>query len=181
MGDVDSYRLHVVAAEDDDSTWDAFLATMPRAPYQQSCSWARAKARQGWRCARTTIRRDGVIQGGAQLLYKRIPFAGAVGFVARGPVLGSDDHALAATAAVGLERLAAECDVTYLIVQTPRERAEIMAPHNTMTDALDLSQGAEAILAAMRSSTRRNVRLAQRRGVIVRKGAGPTCRCSIRC
>jgi lipid II:glycine glycyltransferase (peptidoglycan interpeptide bridge formation enzyme) len=186
MGDARRYHLHVVAAGDDDSTWDAFLTTMPHAPYQQSCSWAKVKAGQGWRCARTTITRDGVIHGGAQLLYRPIPLAGAVGFVARGPVLASSDQALAAAAAVGVERLAAACNVTYLIVQTPKERAEIMAPqlllngyrpapaimapHNTRTGALDLGQGEEAILAAMRSSTRRNVRLAQRRGMIVRKG-----------
>jgi len=42
------------------------------------------------------------------------------------------------------------------------------APHHD--GALDLAQGEEAILAAMRSSTRRNVRLAQRRGMIVREG-----------
>jgi lipid II:glycine glycyltransferase (peptidoglycan interpeptide bridge formation enzyme) len=76
--------------------------------------------------------------------------------------------------------------VTYLIVQPPRERAEvivpqllqdgyrpapeIMAPHNITTGVLDLSQDEEAILAAMRKSTRRSVRLAQRRGAIVREG-----------
>jgi len=51
-----------------------------------------------------------------------------------------------------------------------RAAPEIMAPHNTTTCALDLSQGEEVILAAMRSSTRRNVRLAQRRGTRVRDG-----------
>lgn len=187
MGLTGSYHLQVVATEDDDgSTWDAFLAKMPRAPYQQSSVWARVKAGQGWRSARVTVTRDGSIHGGAQLLYRSITFAGAVGFVARGPVLASDDPALAAAAAEGLERLAAACNVTYLIVQPPRERAEvmapqllrdgyrtapeIMAPHNTTTRVLDLSQGAEAILAAMRKSTRRSVRLAQRRGTLVREG-----------
>ena len=128
--------------------------------------------------------RDGSIHGGAQLLYRSIPLAGAVGFVARGPVLASDDPALAAAA--GLERLALACKLTYLIVQPYQERAEvmtpqllrggyrtapeIMAPHNTTTGLLDLRQGEEAILAGMRSSTRRNVRLAQRRGMTVREG-----------
>jgi peptidoglycan pentaglycine glycine transferase (the first glycine) len=85
-----------------------------------------------------------------------------------------------------LERLALACNVTYLIVQPPSERAEvmtpqllrsgyrtapeIMAPHNTTTGLLDLSQGEMTILAGMRSSTRRNVRLAQRRGLAVREG-----------
>ena len=87
---------------------------------------------------------------------------------------------------MGLEQLALACHVTYLIVQPPRERAdamtplllrggyrtapEIMAPHNTTTGLLDLSQGEATILAGMRSSTRRNVRLAQRRGLTVREG-----------
>ena len=119
VGDVGPYDLHVVAAEEHSGTWDAFLGKLPRAPYQQSSVWARVKAGQGWHSARITITRNGSINGGAQLLYKSIPLAGAVGFVTRGPVLTSDDRTLAATAAEGLERLAIACSVTYLIVQTP--------------------------------------------------------------
>jgi peptidoglycan pentaglycine glycine transferase (the first glycine) len=159
---------------------------VPQAPYQQSSLWAAVKAGQGWRSARMTLTRDGSIHGGAQLLYRPLPLAGAVGFVARGPVLASDDPALAVAAAAGLERLALACKVTYLIVQPPRDRAEvmtpqllrrgyrtapeIMAPHNTTTGLLDLRQDEATILAGMRSSTRRNVRLAQRRGITVREG-----------
>lgn len=184
-----SYHLQVAATEDDDrSAWDAFLVKVPRAPYQQSSLWAKVKAGQGWRSARMTVTRDGSIHAGAQLLYRAIPLAGAVGFVARGPILASDDPALAATAAEGLQRLAAACNVIYLIVQPTRGRVEvvaphllrdgyrtapeIMAPHNTTTGVLDLSQGEAALRAAMRKSTRRNVRLAQRSGTIVREG-GP--------
>jgi hypothetical protein len=183
----ESYRLNVAATDDgDDAEWDTFLAGVPRVPYQQSSSWARVKALQGWRSARMTVTRDGSIHGGAQLLYRSIPLVGATGFVARGPVLASDDPALAAVAAEGLERLAEACKVVYVIVQPCRERAEvmaprllrdgyrpapeIMAPHHTTTSVLDLSKGEEAILAAMRSSTRRGVRLARRRGAIVREG-----------
>ena len=172
--------------DNDDGVWDAFLTTVPRAPYQQSSLWASVKAGQGWRSALMTVTRGGSIHGGAQLLYRSIPLAGAVGFVARGPVLTSDDPALAAAMATGLERLALACKVTYLVVQPSRERAEvmtpqllrggyraapeIMAPHNTTTGLLDLSQGEATVLAGMRSSTRRNVRLARRRGLTVRAG-----------
>ena len=116
-----SYHLQVAATEDDDrSAWDAFLVKVPRAPYQQSSLWAKVKAGQGWRSARMTVTRDGSIHAGAQLLYRAIPLAGAVGFVACGPILASDDPALAATAAEGLQRLAAACNVIYLIVQPTR-------------------------------------------------------------
>jgi peptidoglycan pentaglycine glycine transferase (the first glycine) len=187
MGETGSYHPTVVVTDDNDGgMWDAFLTTVPRVPYQQSSLWARVKAGQGWRSALVTVTRDGWIHGGAQLLYRSIPLVGAVGFVARGPILASDDPALAAAAAVGLERLALACNVTYLIVQPPTERAdvvtsqllrsgyrtapEIMAPYDTTTGLLDLSQGKATILAGMRSSTRRNVRLAQRRGMTVREG-----------
>ena len=187
MGGTGSYQQTIVVTDDHAGVeWDAFLTKVPRVPYQQSSLWARVKAGQGWRSALVTVTRDGSIHGGAQLLYRSIPLAGAVGFVARGPVLTSDDPALAAAAAAGLERLALACKVAYLIVQPPRERAEvmtpqllgggyraapaIMAPHNTTTGLLDLRQGEETILAGMRSSTRRNVRLAQRRGMTVREG-----------
>jgi hypothetical protein len=166
-----SYHLQVAATEDDDrSAWDAFLVKVPRAPYQQSSLWAKVKAGQGWRSARMKVTRDGSIHAGAQLLYRAIPLAGAVGFVARGPILASDDPALAATAAEGLQRLAAACNVIYLIVQPTRGRVEvvaphllrdgyrtapeIMTPHNTTTGVLDLSQGEAALRAAMGKSTR---------------------------
>ena len=187
MGGTGAYHLTVTAAyEHDGGAWDAFLTSVPHAPYQQSSLWARVKAGQGWRSALMTVTRDDAIHGGALLLYRSIPFAGAVGFVGRGPVLAADHPALAAAAAVGLERLTLACRVTYLIVQPPRERAgvmtpqllgngyraapEIMAPHNITTGLLDLSQGELTILGGMRSSTRRNVRLAQRRGMTVREG-----------
>ena len=164
-----SFDLHVVATEcDDDSTWDGFLAEQPGADYQQSGSWARVKAHQGWCSARMTVTRDGAIHGGAQLFYKTIPVVGAAGLIVRGPVLGSDDPALVALVAEGLERLATACNVMYLIVQPAPKRAELMEPqllregyraaprvlatHNT-TGVLDLSQGEDAILAAMRTST----------------------------
>lgn len=183
-----SYDVHVVAMGDDDGAeWDAFLTAVPRAPYQQSSSWAEVKACQGWRSARVTLTRDGSIHGGAQLLYRSIPLAGTIGFVTRGPVLASGEPALSAAAAGALERLAAISNVRYLVVQPPRERVEvmtprllregfrtapeIMAPHNIATRVLDLSQGPEAILASMRKSTRRGVRLAQRRGSMIREGS----------
>jgi hypothetical protein len=53
------------------------------------------------------------IDSRGQLLYRSIPLAGAVGFVARGPILATDDLALAAAAAEGLERLAASCNVIF--------------------------------------------------------------------
>ena len=187
MGGTGSYHLRVVVPEDDDGAcWDAFLTNLPGVPYHQSSLWARVKAGQGWRSALMTVTRDGAIHGGAQLLYRSIPLAGAIGFVPRGPVLASNDPTLAAAAAVGLERLARAFNVTYLIVQPPKECAdvltpqllrngyrtapEIMAPHESTTRLLDLSQGEATILAGMRSSTRRNVRLAQRRGISVREG-----------
>jgi peptidoglycan pentaglycine glycine transferase (the first glycine) len=187
MGGTSPYHLRVVVTDDDGgAVWDAFLTKVPRVSYHQSSLWARVKAGQGWRSALMTVTRDGCIHGGAQLLYRSIPLAGAVGFVPRGPILASDDPALAAAVAVGLERLARACNVTYLVVQPPMERAdvvtpqllrkgyrtapEIVAPHQTTTRLLDLSRGEAAILAGMRSSTRRNVRLAQRRGLTVREG-----------
>jgi peptidoglycan pentaglycine glycine transferase (the first glycine) len=187
MGLIGSYQLDVVAGkEDDGSDWNAFVTKSPRAPYQQSTWWAEVKASQGWRSARVTVTCDGSIHGGAQLLYRSLPLLGGIGFVARGPILASGDPALAAATAEGLKRLAAASGVAYLIVQPPKQQAEvmapqllgdgfraapeIMAPHNTTTDVLDLSQGEEAILASMRKSTRRRIRVAERRHTIVREG-----------
>ncbi|MCE0763095.1 peptidoglycan bridge formation glycyltransferase FemA/FemB family protein [Pseudonocardia kujensis] len=182
-----SYRVHVVAPDDDGaSEWDAFLATVPRAPYQQTSAWAKVKAAQGWLSASVMFTRDGSIHGGAQLLYRSIPFAGAVGVVARGPILASNDPSLVVAAVDGLKLLAVTRNVTYLVVQPPRAfvedlsprllqngyrtAPEIVAPLNTTTCVLDLGLGTDAVLTSMRKSTRRSIRLAQQRGVSVREG-----------
>jgi lipid II:glycine glycyltransferase (peptidoglycan interpeptide bridge formation enzyme) len=174
-----------VDGDSDGPQWDAFLADTPSAQYQQTSLWARVKAAQGWRAARALITRDGLIHGGAQVLYRSLPL-GRIGFVARGPVVAGTDPALAATAAAGVVQLARECSLTYLVVQPPsvnadlithqlvrrgfRAAPQVVAPHVGSTVLLDLRDGEAALLRKMRSSTRGNIRLSERRGVTVRQG-----------
>jgi lipid II:glycine glycyltransferase (peptidoglycan interpeptide bridge formation enzyme) len=178
--------VEVVEGAENATAWDTFLAASPRPPVQQTTVWARVRASQGWRSARMAVKRDGDIYGGALLLYKSLPLVGAVGLVTRGPVVASEDPALVAAVSEGVQQLATACGVGYLVVQPPRLRVDVVAPrlladgyrtapaitapHNTVTDVLDLRGGEEAVLAGMRKSTRRSVRLAQRRSVVVRDG-----------
>jgi hypothetical protein len=111
VGIADPYHLHMSTAEDGGATWDAFLAKAPRTRYQQSTAWAGVKAGQGWRSPRVTVMSNGSIHGGARLQARPIPLAAAVGSVAGGPVLGSDDPALAAAAAEGPERPGSAADL----------------------------------------------------------------------
>ena len=173
-----SYHLQVAATEDDDrSAWDAFLVKVPRAPYQQSSLWAKVMAGQGWRSARMTVTRDGSIHSGAQLLYKRSRSPGrSAGRPRPHPRIrrsgaGRDRRE-------GLQRLAAACNMIYLIVQPPRgarghgapsppgrvpDRARDHGATQHHDGCTGPSPGEAALRAAMRKSPRRNVRLAHRR------------------
>ena len=128
----------------------------------------------------------GGIRGGAQVLLRRLPVLGTVGYVPLGPVLDTDEPALRDAVLHAVRRVGAQRGNRLLVVQPPaghdgvvtalaaggfREAAGLVEPHPTTTSLVDLSRPEDALLAAMKSKTRYNIRLGQRKGVTVREGA----------
>jgi lipid II:glycine glycyltransferase (peptidoglycan interpeptide bridge formation enzyme) len=178
------YRLRL-SSQTRDPEWDRFLAGTPGGHHLQSTHWAEVKSMLGWRALRVVVVRDGRIHGGAQVLIRPLPVIGSVGYVALGPVLGSDDPALRRLLVQSLHTVGRDNRMLFLVVQPPAGRESIVAdlrtagfheadglvtPHPTATVVTDLSQDEEALLAAMRKTTRYNIRSAQRRGVRIREG-----------
>ncbi|MDP8924335.1 MAG: aminoacyltransferase [Chloroflexota bacterium] len=167
-----------------DPHWDAFLAATPGGDHAQTGLWAGMKAWQGWRVARVIVRRDERIVGGAQLLLRPIPLVGAVGYVPRGPICAPDEPTAARVVVRALRQLTARRGVRCLIVQPPlhgervaRElvahgfRGSVLEPQPAHAVLIDLHRDLDEILASMHSKTRYNLRLGQRKGVVVRDGA----------
>ena len=182
----DGYRLHVSSATSDPG-WDRFLSRAPGGHHLQSSLWGQVKSQLGWRVVRVTVTRDGGLLGGAQLLLRTAPALGAVGYVARGPVLASADPAARDAVLGALERVSRRNRVRFVVVQPPaaqhaivrdlqrrgyREAGQLVEPHPRCTVVVDLSGDEDRLLAAMKSKTRYNIGLAGRRGVTVRE-AGP--------
>ena len=166
-----------------DPAWDALLAETG-AHYAQTSLWAMLKARAGWRPIRVTVEDGDGIAAAAQLLVRPLPAAfGKVGWVSKGPMLVADDAAHSYEVVDRVVRAAAAHGVRWLGIQPPvsgngveralvehsfRVNAAIGMPPATLR--LDLSWDRQALLAAMRKSTRQNIQRAESNGVTVRRG-----------
>jgi len=165
--------------------WDAFVAAHPQAHILQTTPWGELKAAFGWQAEQVALAgEDGNLLAGAQLLYRRLPGgAGCLAYVPRGPLLDWDDAAAVAATKAALATAARARRAVVLTVEPdlpdePRCRQALAAqgfgpsplgsiqPQRTLV--VDLSGDEEAILAAMKSKTRYNIRLAQREGVTAR-------------
>lgn len=103
-----------------DAAWDDFLESTPLGHFQQSTSWARVKAAEGWRCVRVTLRQGGRIQAGFQLLYKRKKFL-VLGYISKGPtILGlAENPKLGEWICDQVQRVVREYRISVVISQAP--------------------------------------------------------------
>lgn len=181
----EGYRMHVSITLENPA-WDAFLAEVPGGHYAQTSLWAQAKASHNWRPLRVAMTQEERIVAGAQMLTRPLPIVGvgAIGYVPKGPVSVAHENSSELMRRV-TDRLYQEAKaqgVQLLAVQPPRGNeafTEYLAelgfrPSSrgmpTATLLLDLCQSLDDILAQMKSKTRYNIRLAQRKGVSVREG-----------
>jgi len=173
------------AAADPD-IWDRFVAAHPQAHILQTSPWGDLKAAFGWEVGRVALVEGDQIAAGAQVLYRRLPAGlGRLAYVPRGPLVDWEDGAMAAALMRALEEEARARGAVALTVEPDlpdgpvhRERLAALGlapsplgsvqPRRTLV--VDLAPGEEAILAAMKSKTRYNIRLAARKGVAVREG-----------
>ena len=85
----------------------------------------RSRSTRGWGVCRVVARRNREIVGGAQILIRRLPLVGAIGYVPRGPVLAEDDPVLMGILLDTLRTLAREQRIHYVLVQ-PNARASAL-------------------------------------------------------
>jgi lipid II:glycine glycyltransferase (peptidoglycan interpeptide bridge formation enzyme) len=166
-----------------DPAWDAFLAAAPGGHYAQASLWAQAKMPLGWQVMRVVVTHSGQIRAGAQVLIRRLPLIGAIGYVPRGPLVAGDDHQLAALVTAWLLKVTQVYRLRYLLVLPPHSNEAIIqellrsgcrprarAETHTATALIDLTHDTDSILQAMRKSTRHNIRAALRHGMTIREG-----------
>ena len=184
-----------LTAVTDPRAWDALAQSLPNAHILQSWAWGDIKSRWGWRAERLAWG-DG--HAAAQVLT-RTAARGLIRYlyIPRGPLLDWGDVALRDRVLADLEQLArrrgavalkidpdvavrqglfgAEVDQSAglaareaLLARGWSYSAEQVQFRNTVR--LDLSRGADAVLAEMKQKMRYNVRLASRKGVVVRHG-----------
>lgn len=168
--------------------WDACLSHYPDTHLLQTTAWGELKAAFGWDVVRVVTGDDG--EGhpvGAQVLFRRLPFGRTLAYIPKGPLgytVGekkSWDDLWA-----GLDTLCRKRRSAFLKVEpdiwddsngiqevTPppgfRVSSQEIQPRRTLL--VDLSGDEGRILGRMKQKTRYNVRLALKKGVIVRSSS----------
>jgi peptidoglycan pentaglycine glycine transferase (the first glycine) len=173
----------------DPTQWNTTLLELPAPHVLQTWEWGAFKAKYGWTPTRLLFEGAGRVRAAALVLQRRWPrLPLSVMYVPKGPTLDFGDIGLLDRVLAELEGLARRRRAIFLKIDpdveagTPqgeavvallrrrgwRASAEQIQFCNTMT--LDLTADEGSLLAQMSSKTRYNVRLAGRKGVIVRPG-----------
>lgn len=174
---------------DDPASWNAFLASVPGAHFQQSWQWGELAPDLGGRVTRLAAVEGGSMVAAMQLFAFPV---GATGltylYVPRGPALRRPSLQVVAplleaarlvggrTGAIGirLEPNAHSCDVEWKRCLDSLGLRPAYPPSQPRSSwVLDIGGPAEDLLIGMKQKTRYNIRLAERKGVEVVEG-GPS-------
>jgi lipid II:glycine glycyltransferase (peptidoglycan interpeptide bridge formation enzyme) len=161
----------------DQTQWDVFLARFANAHLLQTPAWSALKADFGWDSAWLVL--DDTV--GAQVLFRGLPLGFTAAYIPKGP-LGYKEANQSQKAGFWsqLDSLCQEKRAVFVKVEPDlweKEAGEINPPAGfrssehaiqpQRTLVVDISADEEAILARMKQKTRYNIRLAERKGVVV--------------
>jgi lipid II:glycine glycyltransferase (peptidoglycan interpeptide bridge formation enzyme) len=184
----------------DQNEWDQALAALPATHALQSWAWGDFKSRWGWTAERLLWPAEGRPVAAAQILARPLPRTPwRFLYVSKGPVLDYADTKLAFQVLSDLEDYARQANALFIKIDpdAPRQYGEPEAacppdpvgqgtlavlerrgwqfsPEQIQfrnTVVVDISGDLDELLAGMKSKWRYNIRLAERKGVLVRSGA----------
>lgn len=161
----------------DARAWDDFVASRG-GHFLQSSTWGELKSKFGWRAVRLALMQDNAIVAGAQILFRRLPLGLQLAYIPRGPVIDFSDPHIVEVLFNALSRAAKSRGAFALKIEPNTLNFEPLTfnlkPSTTIqprtTIHLDLTRDLDTILAQMKSKWRYNIRLAERKGVVVRQG-----------
>ncbi len=169
--------------------WDTFLKAYPDAHLLQTTAWGELKSNFGWTVVRVAVHNSDPDHSpeaaGAQILFRHFPLGFSLAYIPKGP-LGNQwqalwpeiDRACRKKRAIFLK---VEPDIwTQLNTDQPEAKNSLppagfrLSPHAIQpprTLLVDLNGDDERILGHMKQKTRYNIKLAQKKGVIVHPSA----------
>ena len=159
----------------DAAQWEHFLADHPDSHVLQSAAWGELKAGFGWNPIRVEVG-----AAGAQILFRKLPLGLTVGYIPKGPV-GSGFAQIWPQ----VEEVCRQQRAIFLKVEPDDWEGQPLSPLDLPKGAIpadpiqprrtveiDLAGGPEDWLARMKQKTRYNVRLAEKKEVVVQQRSG---------
>lgn len=168
-----------------------FLAKAEKGHVLQSWEWGEIKSRTGWHPWRLVVEEGGEIVAVASLLERKIPVVGIpIFYASRGPVLNWRNAELFDFVLAEIRKLAKTRGAIFLkidpdVSSSEKELAQYLLAKGFRSAEsgkgfegvqpkyvfrLDISPDEQTLLANMQQKTRYNIRLAQRKGVHIRRG-----------
>ncbi len=158
----------------DAAQWEHFLADHPDSHVLQSAAWGELKAGFGWNPIRVEVG-----AAGAQILFRKLPLGLTVGYIPKGPV-GSGFAQIWPQ----VEEVCRQQRAIFLKVEPDDWEGQPLSPLDLPKGAIpadpiqprrtveiDLAGGPEDWLARMKQKTRYNVRLAEKKEVVVQESS----------
>ncbi|MBI4674952.1 MAG: peptidoglycan bridge formation glycyltransferase FemA/FemB family protein [Chloroflexi bacterium] len=166
----------------DAALWDNWLAAQ-NGSILQTAAWGALKQQFGWQAERVAFASGGEIHAAAQILYRPLAPALTIAYIPRGPVLGALESLAPFLQAItqhvrqrGAFLLKLEPDWQRGDVRDDALRAANAQPtaetiQPSATIHLDLTADLDTLLARMKPKWRYNIRLAEKKAVVVRAGS----------
>jgi peptidoglycan pentaglycine glycine transferase (the first glycine) len=157
--------------------WDNFLARHPDAHLLQTGAWGELKSAFGW--SAVWIVADGC---GAQILFRRLPLGFTVAYIPKGPVFSGQLSVVSGQFWREVDSICKSRRAIFLKIEPDtwnddplssvvRHPLSVVSSHSIQprrTILVDLRGSEEEILARMKQKCRYNIRLAEKKEVIVR-------------
>ncbi len=169
----------------DRSTWNRALLALPGPHVLQSWEWGQVKSRHAWKPTRLLWQQNGQPVAAAQVL--RRPLLGTLWgmmYVPKGPLLDHANSTVLSQVLADLENFARQQRAILIKIDPDTDRSAVQDAllergwqysdeqiQFRNTALLDLTRSEEELLQAMKSKTRYNIRLAERKEVTVRIGS----------
>lgn len=177
----------------DKELFNQFMATHPKGHVLQSWEWGEVKAKTGWHPHRLIVENEGALLAAISVLKRRIPGLGKHIFYApRGPVIDPSNTEAANCLLAAVEQLARREDAIFLKIDPDiPEPNELWQEYLTGSGfcrvdkgegfegvqpryvfRLDISDDLEKVFSRFHQKTRYNIRVAEKRGVIIDEDCG---------
>lgn len=175
----------------DRERWDELVLSSPYGSFLQMWEWGEFQTLFGTSVRRFILEDESLIHGVVQVVIRELPFYLRWYSVSRGPVLAEriqqrDIHSSLSIFLDSLEKTAHTDQAVFLRIEPPfypgsregslcadiasargwlRAKQMLQSQH---TSVLDITRSDDELLATMHEKTRYNIRLAERKGVVVR-------------